>query len=53
MFDRHLAICADCRNYLDSYKRTIDLAKSAHAGPVIEPVSEDFVKSILAARRRP
>ena len=28
-FDAHLAICPDCRRYLDSYRKTVEMSKSA------------------------
>lgn len=52
-FDRHLAVCPSCVNYLDSYKRTISLGKSAFARPdaPAEPaIPEELVRAIRAAR---
>ena len=28
-FDRHLALCASCRAYVDSYRTTIELGRAA------------------------
>jgi len=53
-FDRHVGICRDCRDYVDSYVRTIALEESAFAdpdGPLPEDVPEELVHGILAARR--
>lgn len=55
-FDRHLAVCPSCAAYLDTYRRTVDLAKEAHCVSDDEPVPADvprgLVNAILAARRR-
>ena len=51
VFVRHLAVCPSCRAYLDSYERTIALAKEAERGvePSLPP--RRLVRAILAARR--
>jgi anti-sigma factor RsiW len=51
-FDAHLAACPSCVNYLESYKRTIRLARAI--GPSEEPpaVPESIVKAALAARKQ-
>jgi anti-sigma factor RsiW len=53
LFDEHLDACPDCRNYLDSYRQTVQLGKAAFSEPQ-EPVPQDvpeaLVKAILAAR---
>ena len=52
-FERHLAVCPPCVNYLKSYEATIRLCKSAGkpAGDEsIEPLPEPLIKAILAAR---
>ena len=46
MFQAHLAGCRDCRAYLDSYRRTIALARQSGAEPA--PVPEDLVRAILS-----
>ena len=53
-FDRHVAMCRACRDYVASYQRTIELEGAAFAefdGPVPEDVPEELVQGILAARR--
>jgi anti-sigma factor RsiW len=54
-FELHIRLCPDCRRYLDAYKRTIALVGQTAfhelAEPVPEPVPEELVKAILAARR--
>jgi anti-sigma factor RsiW len=50
-FDDHLAVCLDCSNYLESYKRTIRLGKAVFASlddDVPPSVPEDLLKAILA-----
>lgn len=52
-FDRHVGICRDCRDYVDSYVRTIELEGATFAdpdGPLPEDVPEELVHGILAAR---
>lgn len=53
-FERHLAVCPSCVNYLDAYKKTISLGKQALA-PTDEPARgvapEGLLKAIKAARR--
>jgi anti-sigma factor RsiW len=53
LFDEHLHACPDCRNYLDSYRQTVQLEKAAFCepeGPVPQDVPEALVRAILAAR---
>jgi len=54
-FDEHLAACPECSAYLETYRRTVKLAKDAFRDPddpVPEDVPEDLVKAILSARRK-
>ena len=53
-FERHLRVCPSCRDYLDSYRRTVSLGKDALA-PTDEPapgVPESLIKAICAARSK-
>ena len=53
LFDWHLRICRECREYLAAYKRTIEIGKSALGpadGSVPEDVPEDLIKAVLASR---
>ena len=53
-FEQHLARCPDCPRYLESYRRTIALGKSAFddlSESVPGEVPDDLVDAILAARR--
>lgn len=47
--DRHLAICDSCVAYLDSYRKTIALARATAEPP--EDLPEELVRALLAARR--
>ncbi len=55
-FERHLAVCPPCADYLTSYRRTIQLEKEAFAPRYEEQacadVPEDLVQAILASRKR-
>ena len=53
-FDRHLFLCANCVNYLASYKATMELGRRAFEdedADVPPQVPEELVKAILAARK--
>ena len=52
-FEAHIDGCLECKNYLDSYRKTIRLSKVALSStdPVPTTVPEDLVKAILALRR--
>jgi anti-sigma factor RsiW len=49
-FDRHLAACPSCVNYLKTYEKTVLLTKAAAEDPVPTEVPESLVQAILAAR---
>lgn len=50
-FERHLALCKSCVDYLAMYESTIRLARRAVTEPElrIEDMPEDLVKAILEA----
>jgi anti-sigma factor RsiW len=51
-FERHLAVCEDCVNYLASYKQTMEAGKWAFGpvdGPVPSEVPAGLLKAVLAA----
>jgi anti-sigma factor RsiW len=50
-FERHLELCASCRNYLHSYRATIELAKDAFDDAGLNEPPEELVAAILAIRR--
>lgn len=52
IFERHLQICHDCRNYLQSYRETMKMSVLAYRDPAklpAEPVPEALVLAILKA----
>jgi anti-sigma factor RsiW len=54
-FEQHLAACASCATYLETYETTVELGRAAFTHPddaVPSDVPEDLVQAILAARRR-
>lgn len=54
VFELHMRICRECREYLAAYKRTREIATVALQdpdAPVPDDVPEDLVKAILDARR--
>lgn len=54
VFEFHLKICRECRDYLAAYRRTAEIGKAAFGeptAPVPGDVPEDLVKAILDARR--
>ncbi|MEM8744684.1 MAG: zf-HC2 domain-containing protein, partial [Pseudomonadota bacterium] len=53
MFELHLKMCRECREYLDAYRASMELAKdSLRHGDELLPseVPEDLVKAVLEAR---
>ncbi len=53
LFEWHLRLCRECREYLAAYQRSMQIAGALLAppdGPVPSDVPEDLVKAILAAR---
>ena len=53
IFDQHLGECPDCRAYLGSYRRTIELGRQAMtkpAAPASNDVPPELVKAVLASR---
>jgi len=51
-FDRHMAACPSCVDYLKTYEKTVQLAKSCADDPVPAEVPESLVQAILAARKK-
>lgn len=54
VFELHLKVCRECRDYLAAYRRTLELSKrafEAEADALPEDVPEDLVKAVLDARR--
>lgn len=54
-FEEHLARCPYCRDYLKTYRDSIQLAKFAvadRAEHVRETIPEELVRAVVAARKR-
>ena len=51
-FESHLSVCPDCRKYLDSYRKTLELSKLAMRSPeTVRDIPESLVAAILKAMR--
>ncbi len=54
LFEWHLRICRECREYMAAYKRTIELSQATLGGandPVPQDVPEDLIRAILDATK--
>jgi predicted anti-sigma-YlaC factor YlaD len=54
LIDEHLTVCPDCQRYLEQYRRTVELGRSAfadHAAPVPADVPAGLLRALLAIRR--
>jgi anti-sigma factor RsiW len=53
-FDRHLAVCPPCVDYLHGYRETIRLGKAALVSEteIADAAPEELVAAILASRTR-
>ncbi len=50
-FERHLAVCPSCVNYLDTYKKTLEFGKRAMLEQdSLESIPEELIRGILSAR---
>lgn len=53
IFEFHLRVCRECRDYLAAYRRSVEVSKQAFAdgdAPVPSDVPEDLIQAILDAR---
>ena len=53
VFELHLKICRECREYLAAYRETMAVGKAAFTQPtdsLPDDVPEDLVRAIVAAR---
>jgi anti-sigma factor RsiW len=54
-FERHLAVCESCVNYIKTYQESIALGRAACRdwdAPAGEEAPEELVAAVLSARRR-
>ena len=54
VFEWHLRICRECREYLAAYERSIEISKATlgtASEAVPDEVPEDLIKAILDARK--
>lgn len=56
IFERHLKLCRECREYLKAYQRSIVLGKAVFAEnsddlPIPQEVPTDLLQAMLEARR--
>jgi predicted anti-sigma-YlaC factor YlaD len=53
VFEWHIRLCRECREYLAAYRRTLEVANAVIArpnAPAPEDAPEDLIKAILDAR---
>lgn len=50
VFEMHMKVCRECREYLAAYKLSIESAKGAMEAQELPEVPEDLVAAILEAR---
>jgi anti-sigma factor RsiW len=54
-FERHLSVCPSCVNYIETYKKTVELSRGTFQpesrGVEAEEMPEDLMRAVLAARR--
>ena len=50
-FERHLALCGNCRAYLATYRATIRLASAANVTATAAAVPEELVTAIVDSLR--
>jgi len=53
VFKVHLLMCRECRDYLNAYKRSVELSKQLLQKtnmPVLDEIPEDLIKAILDAK---
>jgi anti-sigma factor RsiW len=49
-FESHLRVCEDCRNYIDSYRKTVAMGRNAlDAADEVKKMPDSLIRSILHA----
>ena len=51
-FDRNMAACPSCVDYLKTYETTVNLAKTCTNDALPDEVPESLVQAILEARKK-
>ncbi len=53
VFETHLKVCRECRDYLAAYRTSLELARASYRDDPAAPddMPEDLVKAIVAARK--
>ncbi len=54
VFELHLKVCRECREYLAAYRASLELAKGAfgkESSHLADDIPEDLVKAVVAARK--
>jgi len=51
IFEMHMKVCRECRDYLAAYQRSIETAKTAVNQQELPEVPEDLVTAILEAQK--
>ncbi|WP_419910191.1 anti-sigma factor family protein [Hoeflea sp.] len=54
VFELHMLLCRECREYLAAYRASLELAKESgkSTDEPLPPVPDDLVEAVLAARKR-
>jgi anti-sigma factor RsiW len=50
-FERHIDVCATCRRYIDSYRKTMEVARRVESSAP-EPIPDELVRAILASAKK-
>lgn len=50
--ERHLSVCPSCVNYIESYRKTIELSQGSAGEPAEEDLPDDLMRAVLAAVRK-
>ena len=54
LFEWHIRLCRECRDYLTAYRTSIELAKRAVENDIVRPdlvVPEDLIAVVIEARK--
>jgi len=54
-FERHMEMCPPCKDYLETYKRTVAMEKALGRQTPVDPppnVPEQLIQAILAAKEQ-